>query len=105
MLTRPSKSDSTFQGYILEASPLPKLPVTGFRSVGTQRKSFDVILDYQSREDEAVNGTETEIKYDAGFPRYPLVLLLDGIVSCSIHHIILCEGADLAFVSGLLTPY
>ncbi|KAL2045791.1 hypothetical protein N7G274_002222 [Stereocaulon virgatum] len=67
-------------GYILEASPLPKLPVTGFRSVGTQRKSFDVILDYQSREDEAVNGTETEIKYDAGFPRYPLVLFLDGIL-------------------------
>ncbi|CAF9941207.1 hypothetical protein IMSHALPRED_002470 [Imshaugia aleurites] len=67
-------------GYILEASPLPKLPVVGFGTVGKRNGAFHVILDYQSREDEAVNGTTTNIKYDVGFPRYPFALLLDGIL-------------------------
>lgn len=67
-------------GYILEASPLPKLPVVGFRAVEKQNGAFHVILDHQSREDEAVNGTSTNIKYEVGFPRYPFVLLLDGIL-------------------------
>lgn len=67
-------------GYILEASPLPKLPVAGFRAVEKRNGPFHVILDHQSREDEAINGTSTNIKYDVGFPRYPFVLLLDGIL-------------------------
>lgn len=67
-------------GYILEASPLPKLPVAGFRAVEKRNGAFHVILDHQSREDEAVNGTSTNIKYEVGFPRYPFVLLLDGIL-------------------------
>lgn len=67
-------------GYILEASPLPKLPVVGFRAVEKRNGAFHVMLDHQSREDEAVNGTSTNIKYEAGFPRYPFVLLLDGIL-------------------------
>lgn len=67
-------------GYILEASPLPKLPVAGFRAVGKRNGAFHVILDHQSREDEAVNGTSTIIAYEVGFPRYPFVLLLDGIL-------------------------
>lgn len=67
-------------GYILEASPLPKLPVAGFRAVEKRNGAFHVILDHQSREEEAVNGTSTNIKYEVGFPRYPFVLLLDGIL-------------------------
>lgn len=67
-------------GYILEASPLPKLPVVGFRAVEKRNGAFHVILDHQSREDEAVNGTSTNIKYEVGFARYPFVLLLDGIL-------------------------
>ena len=67
-------------GYILEASPLPKLPVVGFQAVEKRNGAFHVMLDHQSREDEAVNGTSTNIKYEAGFPRYPFVLLLDGIL-------------------------
>ena len=67
-------------GYILEASPLPKLPVAGFRAVEKRNGAFHVMLDHQSREDEAVNGTSTNVKYDVGFPRYPFVLLLDGIL-------------------------
>ena len=67
-------------GYILEASPLPKLPVVGFQAIKERNGAFHVILDHQSREDEAVNGTSTSIKYEVGFPRYPFVLLLDGIL-------------------------
>ena len=67
-------------GYILEASPLPKLPVTGFQPVEKRNGAFHVILGHQSREDEAINGTGSIIKYDVTFPRYPFVLLLDGIL-------------------------
>ena len=67
-------------GYILEASPLPKLPVTGFQAVEKRNGAFHVILGHQSREDEAINGTGSIIKYDVTFPRYPFVLLLDGIL-------------------------
>lgn len=67
-------------GYILEASPLPKLPVAGFRAVEKRNGAFHVILDHQSREDEAVNGTSTSINYKASFSRYPFVVLLDGIL-------------------------
>ncbi|KAL8713919.1 MAG: hypothetical protein Q9220_002065 [cf. Caloplaca sp. 1 TL-2023] len=69
-------------GYILEASPLPKLPILGFHPVPSPqsaRPSFDAILDHQSSEDEHVNGRNTTIKYGAGRSRYPFFLLLDGI--------------------------
>ena len=67
-------------GYVLEASPLPKLPVAGFWAVEKRNGAFHVMLDHQSREDEAVNGTSTNVKYDVSFPRYPFVLLLDGVL-------------------------
>lgn len=37
-------------------------------------------LDHQSREDEDINGTDTAIKYNPSFPRFPFVLFLDGIL-------------------------
>lgn len=43
--------------------------------------TFEVILDHQSREEEAINGIDPRVEYDMGYPRYPFVLLLDGIVS------------------------
>ncbi|PVH85371.1 RNA methyltransferase [Cadophora sp. DSE1049] len=70
-------------GYILEASPLPRLPVTHlgkFRSDDSQ-EGFEVSVDHQSREEAAVNGTGNfiqTIKCPSG--RKPLVLLLDSIV-------------------------
>ncbi|KAL8794573.1 MAG: hypothetical protein Q9195_002908 [Heterodermia aff. obscurata] len=67
-------------GYILEASPLPRLPVSGLQSVEKSINNFDAILDYQSREDEAINGTDSKIHYAPGFARYPLILMLDGIL-------------------------
>lgn len=67
-------------GYILEASPLPKLPVLAFKPVPKQQAPFYVTLDHQSREEELINGNQPNIKYQVGFPRFPFVLLLDGIV-------------------------
>lgn len=55
--------------------------MVGLRSVENRQGEFRVLLNHQTREDEAINGTNTQIKYEPGFPRYPLVLLLDGIVS------------------------
>ena len=74
-------SNSFIQGYVLEASPLQKLPVRGLEGVQGHCAAFNVLLDHQSREDQAINGTDSNIKYKTGFSRYPLVLFLDGIVS------------------------
>ncbi len=70
-------------GYILEASPLPKLPVTRLGQLTTVdgQDGFEVTLDYQSREEAAVNGTSNFIKIPRSKSgRKPLVLLLDSIV-------------------------
>ncbi|KAH0556163.1 hypothetical protein GP486_005906, partial [Trichoglossum hirsutum] len=46
------------QGYILEASPLPKLPVVSASEVSEKTAgSFQVTLGHQSKEDQLVNGT------------------------------------------------
>jgi 21S rRNA (GM2251-2'-O)-methyltransferase len=70
-------------GYILEASPLPRRPVTSLGEfISTAGQSgFKISLDHQSREEAAVNGTEDFIKHSSNVPgRKPLVLLLDSIV-------------------------
>lgn len=59
---------------------MPKLPLTGLRSLPVPRSSFEVFLDHQSREDEAVNGTKTTVAYGHGRRRFPFLMLLDGIV-------------------------
>ncbi|KAI4155630.1 MAG: hypothetical protein L6R39_001197 [Caloplaca ligustica] len=66
-------------GYVLEASPLPRLPVTGLQPVPKPQPTFEVDLDHQSREEEAVNGNSSTIRYGTGYRRYPFLLLLDGI--------------------------
>ncbi|KAI4202346.1 MAG: hypothetical protein LQ348_001518 [Seirophora lacunosa] len=66
-------------GYILEASPLPKLPVTGLQAVPKPQATFGVALNHQSREEAAVNGNSSMIKYGTGSRRYPFLLLLDEI--------------------------
>lgn len=70
-------------GYILEASPLPKLPLLslgGLVSTETRITGFNVELDHQSREEAAINGTETFIPQRPGASkRKPFVLLLDSI--------------------------
>jgi 21S rRNA (GM2251-2'-O)-methyltransferase len=70
-------------GYILEASPLPKLPVTSLGQLTSNDglDGFEVSLDYQSREEAAVNGTSNFIPTRRKLSgRKPLVLLLDSIV-------------------------
>ncbi|KAI9712195.1 MAG: hypothetical protein M1812_006929 [Candelaria pacifica] len=70
-------------GYILEASPLPKLPVTSLHRVSQSDRFFDVQLDHQSREEEAINGRDNRFIYRKNQEqkdRYPFVLLLDEIL-------------------------
>ncbi|MCJ1428913.1 hypothetical protein MMC29_006824 [Sticta canariensis] len=67
-------------GYVLEASPLPTLPVTGLQRVHSHQRALKVSLDHQSREEEAINGTNEDIQFQPAFPRYPFVLLLAGVV-------------------------
>ncbi|OTA95099.1 hypothetical protein M434DRAFT_394154 [Hypoxylon sp. CO27-5] len=67
-------------GCILEASPLPQLPVKSLGSVTEEPTSgFNVTLAYQSSEEAQVNGTSNFIKTDLPPNRKPFVLLLDGI--------------------------
>lgn len=75
-------------GCVLEASPLPKLPVRGFQPVPSATEDhFRVELAPQSREEAAVNGTGDRIPIIQAPPvqgrpseRYPVALLLDGVV-------------------------
>ncbi|TAQ90718.1 hypothetical protein B7494_g1004 [Chlorociboria aeruginascens] len=70
-------------GYVLESSPLPRRPITSLGELTAQdnKFGFEVMLDYQSREDAAVNGTSTFAEVSSRpLRRKPLVLLLDGIV-------------------------
>jgi 21S rRNA (GM2251-2'-O)-methyltransferase len=69
-------------GYILEASPLPRLPVTSLGELTEQddRPGFKVAVDYQSREDAAVNGTSDFVRAKNNLGRKPLVLFLDSIL-------------------------
>jgi predicted rRNA methylase len=73
-------------GCILEASPLPKLPVRGFQAVDSiSEESFRVELAPQTREEAAVNGTDDRVPIHQPPPphdgqRYPVALLLDGVV-------------------------
>lgn len=70
---------------MLEASPLPRLPVTALESVPSlAEKVFHVVLDRQSKEEQEVNGSDPVIPCSGKGARYPLVLVLDGIVSSSI---------------------
>ena len=69
------------QGYVLEASPLPKMPITCLESVSRPGEPFSVAASHQSREEVLVNGMDNRVKYDAPYSRYPFILMLDGIVS------------------------
>jgi 21S rRNA (GM2251-2'-O)-methyltransferase len=69
-------------GYVLEASPLPRLPVMSLGELAEQdgESGFKVDVEHQSREDAAVNGTSDFIKLPRNSSgRKPFVLLLDSI--------------------------
>ncbi|GAD95606.1 hypothetical protein PVAR5_4252 [Paecilomyces variotii No. 5] len=77
-------------GVILEASPIPRLPVTSLDAVtSSETDHFTVSLAPQSREEAAVNGTDNRVSKISPIQSlsqtqtsnsYPLTLLLDGIL-------------------------
>lgn len=69
-------------GCILEASPLPKLPITALEPVESISKDhFRVALDKQTQEEAEINGTDPNIPLAPRTDdRYPFLLLLDGIL-------------------------
>jgi 21S rRNA (GM2251-2'-O)-methyltransferase len=70
-------------GYILEASPLPRLPVISLGEIAFKdgQPGFEVVLDHQSREEAAVNGTSSFIRVPRNpRGRKPFVILLDSIL-------------------------
>jgi 21S rRNA (GM2251-2'-O)-methyltransferase len=68
-------------GIILEASPLPVLPVAALRKLDITATSIPIQLSEQSQEDAKINGTPSSIPaYYSHTWRKPLVLLLDGIL-------------------------
>ncbi|KAL9597609.1 MAG: hypothetical protein Q9219_005048 [cf. Caloplaca sp. 3 TL-2023] len=67
-------------GYVLEASPLPKLPVTALQSVQSPQPTFKVALNHQSQEEEAINGNNPVIPYGTGYTHF---LGADGLLICT----------------------
>lgn len=69
-------------GFVLETSPLPQLPVASLGKLeeSASRLGFNVELDYQTKEEEAVNGTDTFIARSSNVTARPLVLLLNEIM-------------------------
>ncbi|KAI1204670.1 uncharacterized protein F4807DRAFT_446274 [Annulohypoxylon truncatum] len=66
-------------GCVLEASPLPQLPVKHLGSFSEEEKGFLVTLGHQSVEEAQINGTDNFIKCNLPPNRNPFVLLLDRI--------------------------
>ncbi|KAF7538449.1 hypothetical protein G7Z17_g12623 [Cylindrodendrum hubeiense] len=69
-------------GFVLEASPLPQLPI---KSLGrleetTTRLGFHVELDFQMKEEVAINGTDTFVRRANDVMPKPFVLLLNEIL-------------------------
>ncbi|KFA47591.1 hypothetical protein S40293_07413 [Stachybotrys chartarum IBT 40293] len=69
-------------GFVLEASPLPQLPVAslGKLDVEAGKAGFRVELNHQTKEEEAINGADTFVPRSSGTKRKPFVLLLHEIL-------------------------
>lgn len=67
-------------GCVLEASPLPKLPVAGLGEVSPSQSTFAVIVGHQSKEERDINGSNDKVPYNSHGWRQPFVLLLDHVV-------------------------
>ncbi|KAI0551545.1 RNA methyltransferase [Xylaria curta] len=69
-------------GCVLEASPLPQLPLKalGPLSEDLKKPGFHLELSHQSSEEAKINGTSDFVSYQLPKERNPFVLLLDGIL-------------------------
>ncbi|KAK0635562.1 hypothetical protein B0T17DRAFT_516654 [Bombardia bombarda] len=71
-------------GYVLEASPLPQLPVTGLGPMSTSEEDgggsgYQVNLGHQSAEEAAINGASNFIE-SSSTTHKPLVVVLDQVL-------------------------
>ena len=68
-------------GYVLEASPLPQMPIKALREVseGGSEPGFRVAIGHQSYEETQINGT-SEFVPTKPSPRKPLVLMVDEVL-------------------------
>jgi 21S rRNA (GM2251-2'-O)-methyltransferase len=66
------------QGLVLEASPLPQLPINGLGPVADG--GFTVEISHQSKEDLAINGAEPFQRWSSRSGHQPLVLLLHEVM-------------------------
>jgi 21S rRNA (GM2251-2'-O)-methyltransferase len=69
-------------GFVLEASPLPQLPIKSLGKLeeSTGRLGFHVDLDFQTKEEAAVNGADTFVRRSNDVMPKPFVLLLNEIL-------------------------
>lgn len=69
-------------GFVLETSPLPQLPIAALGElVETPKKlGFHVSLDHQTKEETQVNGEDTFIRRSSSVTAKPFVLLLNEIL-------------------------
>ncbi|KAI1742712.1 RNA methyltransferase [Xylaria scruposa] len=69
-------------GCVLEASPLPQLPLKalGPLSEDPKKPGFHLELSHQSSEEAKINGISDFVSYQLPKERNPFVLLLDGIL-------------------------
>ncbi|KAI1270556.1 RNA methyltransferase [Xylariaceae sp. FL1019] len=69
-------------GIVLEASPLPQLPLKALGSLSEDptKPGFSVEIGHQSSEEAQINGTSDFVSYSLPKDRKPMVLLLDGIL-------------------------
>ncbi|KAM0340079.1 hypothetical protein ACHAPU_010652 [Fusarium lateritium] len=69
-------------GFVLEASPLPQLPIKSLGKLEETpgRLGFHVDLDFQNKEEAAVNGTDTFVRRSNDVKPKPFVLLLNEIL-------------------------
>lgn len=69
-------------GFVLEASPLPQLPIKSLGKLeeSTGRLGFHVDLDFQTKEEAAVNGSDTFVRRSNDVMPKPFVLLLNEIL-------------------------
>ncbi|KAH8170630.1 spoU rRNA methylase family protein [Sarocladium implicatum] len=69
-------------GYVLETSPLPQLPVTGLGPLVERpgKLGYEVTLGYQTKEELEVNGEDTFMPRASNATPKPFVLLLNEIL-------------------------
>ncbi|POR39041.1 rRNA methyltransferase 1, mitochondrial [Tolypocladium paradoxum] len=69
-------------GFVLETSPLPQLPVASLGKLeeSPARLGFQIRLDHQTKEEEAINGAETFVPRSNHVTAKPFVLLLSEIL-------------------------